>query len=137
MTIIVGDELYVVRFFSVGNPPVRGSSFDLTIGTIFDYDGKEINEPFRLEPGHMVQVVSSEVFNLRDTVTGHVTYQLYRASHEKGFGRLRSGLLILDVMAQSVLRFSISAERIIRLRSENTFARDLFKQAAASNTRLT
>jgi hypothetical protein len=45
------------------------------VGSIFDHYGEKVDGPFALKPGHMVQVVSAEVFNLPDTVTGHVTYK--------------------------------------------------------------
>jgi dUTPase len=75
MTLIAGDRLVHSHFFSSGTPTARGTSFDLTIGSIFDHTGKKIDEPFNLEPGQMVQVVSAEVFKLPDTITGHVTYK--------------------------------------------------------------
>ena len=75
MTLIAGSALDPAKFFSGGNPQVQGSSFDLTIGCIFDHKGKKVEGPFTIEPGHMVQVVSAEVFNLSDHHTGHVTYK--------------------------------------------------------------
>ena len=75
MSLIIGESLKPERFFSTGKGIVRASGFDLTIGTIFDHDGKKIDGPFRLKLGHMVQVVSAEIFKLPSTVTGHVTYK--------------------------------------------------------------
>ena len=59
----------------MGWPNARASSYELTIGTIIDHEGKIPVGPFSLEPGHMVQVVSAEVFDLPANVTGHVTYK--------------------------------------------------------------
>jgi deoxycytidine triphosphate deaminase len=75
MTLVAGDGLASSRFFSSGTPRARGSSFDLTVGSIFDTEGKKVDGPFELKPGEMVQVVSAEVFDLSDSVTGHVTYK--------------------------------------------------------------
>lgn len=75
MTLLSGAALDPKRFFRVGSPTAQASSFDLTIGRIFDCSGKEVDGPFTLGPGHMVQVVSAEVFNLGPDVTGHVTYK--------------------------------------------------------------
>lgn len=75
MTLLSGASLTPDKFFRIGKPTAQGSSFDLTIGKIFDHDGKEVDGPFTLKPGHMVQVVSAEVFNLGNDVTGHVTYK--------------------------------------------------------------
>ena len=80
MTLITGNELVPTRFFSAGNPTVRESSFDLTIGSIFDHTGKKVDKSFNLEPGQMVQVVSAEVFNLSATTTGH---DLQDRAHKK------------------------------------------------------
>jgi deoxycytidine triphosphate deaminase len=74
-TLITGNALDPESFFRKGQPSPQGSSFDLTIGSIFDHEGKKIEGLFTLKPGHMVQVVSAEVFNLSDKVTGHVTYK--------------------------------------------------------------
>jgi hypothetical protein len=75
MTLLAGSALDPKRFFSNGNPQAQGSSFDLTIGCIFDHQGKQVDGPFTIKPGHMVQVVSSEELNLSDRFTGHVTYK--------------------------------------------------------------
>src|SRR5271170_2161389 len=75
MTLIAGAELASRHFLKSGNPKRRGSSFELTIGSIFDHDGNRVDGPFKLKPGHMVQVVSAEIFDLPDNVTGHVTYK--------------------------------------------------------------
>ncbi len=75
MNLVTGDGLDSRKFFSRGNPGVQGSSFDLSIGKIFDDAGKELEGPFTLKPGHIVQVVSAEVFSLSNRVTGHVTYK--------------------------------------------------------------
>lgn len=75
MSLLSGAALDYTRFFSVGTPAARGSSFDLTIGSIFNPKGENIEGIYELEPGHMVQVVSAEVFSLPETVTGHVTYK--------------------------------------------------------------
>jgi dUTPase len=76
MTLIVGDRLASGRFFSSGSPRARGSSFDLRIGAVFDTLGNKVEGPFVLKPGHMVQVISAEVFDLADNITGHVTYKM-------------------------------------------------------------
>lgn len=75
MALLAGGELDPKRFFDGGNPQVQGSSFDLTIGCIFDHEGKQVDGLFTIKPGHMVQVVSAEVLNLSDRHTGHVTYK--------------------------------------------------------------
>ncbi|GGF35520.1 hypothetical protein GCM10011321_28260 [Youhaiella tibetensis] len=76
MSIISGTALDPVLYFKAGTLPVaQGSSFDLSVGHIYDSAGKEINGPFVLKPGAMVQVASAEVFNLPQDVTGHVTYK--------------------------------------------------------------
>ena len=75
MTLLAGTALDPKRFFRVGLPVAQGSSFDLTVGRIFDPDGKEVDGLYTLRPGHMVQVVSHEVFKLDAEITGHVTYK--------------------------------------------------------------
>ena len=75
MTLLAGSALDPKRFFRGGNPQVQGSSFDLTIGCIFDHQGKKVEGHFTIKPGHMVQVVSSEELMLSDRLTGHVTYK--------------------------------------------------------------
>lgn len=81
MTLVAGSSLDPKRFFKGGNPQVQGSSFDLTIGCIFDDQGKRVNGPFTLNPGHMVQVVSAEELQLSDRLTGHVTYKTTMTRH--------------------------------------------------------
>jgi len=74
MTLLAGRRLDTkIKFFSKGVPVQCGSSYDLTVGQIIDEDGKNVEGPFRLEPGHMVQLVTEQVFQLPKTVTGHVT----------------------------------------------------------------
>ncbi|MEQ8281568.1 MAG: hypothetical protein RIC04_04450 [Parvibaculum sp.] len=82
MTLISGDQLITSHFFSRETygvvhpiPKPRASSVDLTIGSIITPDGRETTDLFVLKPGHMVQVVSAEVFDLKPDVTGHVTYK--------------------------------------------------------------
>ncbi|NEW92521.1 hypothetical protein [Rhodopseudomonas sp. BR0M22] len=75
MALLAGGELDPKRFFEGGNPQVQGSSFDLTIGCIFDHEGKKVDGLFTIKPGHMVQVVSAEVLKLSEKHTGHVTYK--------------------------------------------------------------
>lgn len=75
MTLLTGDALDPKRFFEGGNPQVQASTIDLTIGCIFDHEGKKVEGPFTIKPGHMVQVVSAEQLTLSDRVTGHVTYK--------------------------------------------------------------
>jgi deoxycytidine triphosphate deaminase len=76
MSIVTGAALNPARFFKPGTLPVaQGSSFDLTIGKIYDNKGQEISGPFVLAPNAMVQVVSAEVFSLPPEYTGHVTYK--------------------------------------------------------------
>ncbi len=75
MKLITGTELDSSKFFSRGTPTAQGSSFDLSIGKIYDKTGAEVKGPFTLKPGHMVQVVSAEVFALSNKITGHVTYK--------------------------------------------------------------
>jgi dUTPase len=75
MTLLAGSALDPATFFKGGNPHVQGSSFDLTIGSIFDHEGKKVDGPFAIRPGHMIQVVSAEQLNLSDRHTGHVTYK--------------------------------------------------------------
>jgi deoxycytidine triphosphate deaminase len=75
MTLLAGSALDPKRFFVSGNPPVQGSSFDLTVGCIVDHEGKQVQGPFTIKPGHMVQIISAEELKLSDRVTGHVTYK--------------------------------------------------------------
>lgn len=92
MTLLAADALDPKRFFQDGsNPVVQGSSFDLTVGSIFDHEGKKVPGPFTLKPGHMVQVASAEVFNLPNDVTGHVTYKTSLTS--RGIWALTVGIV--------------------------------------------
>lgn len=76
MSIVTGAALNPARFFHPGSvPTAQASSFDLSVGHIYDCKGQELHGPFVLKPGAMVQVVSAEVFDLKDDVTGHVTYK--------------------------------------------------------------
>lgn len=75
MTLVAGRDLEPGRFFSSGTGVRRGSSIDLTIGEIIDGGGRPIEGTFILKPGHIVQVVSAEVFQLPANITGHVTYK--------------------------------------------------------------
>lgn len=91
MTLVTGNALDPKIFFKSGQPLAQGSSFDLTIGSIFDHQGKKVEGPFTIKPGHMVQVVSSEVFALSDRVTGHVTYKTTLT--KKGIWALTVGIV--------------------------------------------
>ncbi|WP_295808471.1 hypothetical protein [uncultured Nitratireductor sp.] len=92
MTLLAADALDPKRFFKDGsNPVVQGSSFDLTVGCIFDHEGKKVSGPFTLKPGHMVQVASAEVFSLPTDVTGHVTYKTSLTS--RGIWALTVGIV--------------------------------------------
>ncbi|MBY6066213.1 hypothetical protein KUW17_05630 [Leisingera aquaemixtae] len=74
MTLLAGLRLNSAnQYFSEGDPVQCGSSYDLTVGQIIDGEGKSIPGPYILKPGHMVQVVTKQVFRLPKTVTGHVT----------------------------------------------------------------
>jgi len=75
MSLVAAGNLDANKFFKSGQPEPQGSSFDLTIGQIIDDKGKKVAGPFTIKPGQMVQVVSSEAFNLSAAVTGHVTYK--------------------------------------------------------------
>lgn len=83
--------MHPARFFSAGNASQKGSSFDLTIGTIFDHEGEKVKGHFTLQPGQMVQVISAEVFNLPPTITGHVTYKTNLT--KKGIWALTIGIV--------------------------------------------
>ena len=91
MALVAGNSLDPKKFFKSGEPAIQGSSFDLTIGAIFDHEGKKVDGPFIIEPGHMVQVVSSEVFSLSDRVTGHATYKTTLT--KKGIWALTVGIV--------------------------------------------
>jgi dUTPase len=91
MTVIAADGLDPKKFFKKGKAVAQGSSFDLTIGCIFDHAGKRIHGPFTLKPGHIVQVASAEVFDLPASVTGHVTYKTTLT--QKGIWALTVGIV--------------------------------------------
>lgn len=91
MALLTGSDLVADRFFVSGAPVARGSSFDLTVGTILDHNGNKVDGPFVLKPGYMVQVVSAEVFKLPDAVTGHVTYKT--ALTRRGIWALTVGIV--------------------------------------------
>jgi deoxycytidine triphosphate deaminase len=91
MALITGNALDPKKFFKSGDPAIQASSFDLTIGCIFDHEGKKVDGPFTIKPGHMVQVVSAEVFSLSDRVTGHVTYKTTLT--KKGIWALTVGIV--------------------------------------------
>src|SRR5437870_4781417 len=91
MALITGKALDPKKYFKGGQPAVQASSFDLTIGSIFDQTGTKVNGLFTIKPGHMVQVVSAEVFNLSDQVTGHVTYKTTLT--KKGIWALTVGIV--------------------------------------------
>lgn len=74
MKLIAGTELDPKKYFTGSYPTAQASSFDLSIGCIYDETGTEVPR-FNLKPGHMVQVVSKEIFNLPANTTGHVTYK--------------------------------------------------------------
>src|SRR3954467_11599734 len=77
MTLLAAGALDPKRFFKHPAPDFvpQASTFDLTVGNIYNKKGEPIIGPFTLKPGHMVQVVSAQIFNLPNTVTGHVTYK--------------------------------------------------------------
>jgi len=91
MKVIAGANLKSENFFSEGTPTAQGSSFDLTIGHIFDHQGKKVDGIFNLRPGEIVQVVSAEVFALPANVTGHVTYKTTLT--QKGIWALTVGIV--------------------------------------------
>ncbi len=91
MALVTGKALDSKKYFRSGEPVVQASSFDLTIGRIFDHKGKKVEGPFTIKPGHMVQVVSAEVFSLSDRVTGHVTYKTTLT--KKGIWALTVGIV--------------------------------------------
>lgn len=136
MALLAGGALDPKRFFREGSVPLpQGSSFDLTIGSIFDTNGQRITGPYTLKPGHMVQVASAQAFNLPANVTGHVTYKTTLTS--KGIWALTVG--IVDPgwngpISTTLLNFS----RIDHLVSEgDAFLRvSFFEHAAVSSDRL-
>jgi deoxycytidine triphosphate deaminase len=75
MSLISGGKLDPKKYFKSEDAVVRGTAVDLKIGTIFDPDGNEVDGCYSLKPGEMVQVVSREIFNLPENVTGFVTYK--------------------------------------------------------------
>lgn len=75
MTLLAGEKLDKDRFFRSGAPVRQGSSFDLTIGHIYDEHGHRVQAPYTLLPNEMIQVVSAEVFDLPSNVTAHVSYK--------------------------------------------------------------
>lgn len=91
MTLLAGDELDKSRFFRGGNPKKRASSFDLTVGRIFNDEGQEIDGPYTLQPNEMVQVTSAEVFGLPPDVTAHVSYKT--SMTHKGIWALTVGVV--------------------------------------------
>jgi|GEM_PF-1815352 len=78
MKLLSGDSLDPKAFFTYDEgqePTKQASSIDLTVGRIFNSEGHEVSGSFVLKPGHMVQVISAQSFNLPAYVTGHVTYK--------------------------------------------------------------
>lgn len=68
----------------------RSTSYDLTIGTIVNEKGERVPE-FTLKPGHMIMVISKQVFSLPPTITGHVTYKTTMT--QKGIWALTVGIV--------------------------------------------
>jgi hypothetical protein len=155
MALVAGNALDPKKFFKSGDPVVQGSSFDLTIGCIFDHKGKRVDGPFTIEPGHMVQVVSAEVFNLSDRVTGHATYKTTLT--KKGIWALTVGIVDSGwdgPVATTLLNFSrvdhaiaegdaflrvslfehdpIPAERVRKAPPLDVYLKDIQKTAASS-----
>src|SRR5262245_58360535 len=91
MVLVTGNSLDPKKFFSSGQPQVQASSFDLTIGSIFNNEGKKVDGQYTIQPGCLVQVVSSEVFSLSDCLTGHVTYKTTMT--KKGIWALTVGIV--------------------------------------------
>lgn len=56
MTLLAGDELDGAKFFRGGKPVKSASSFDLTVGSIFNDQGKREDGSYILQPNEMVQV---------------------------------------------------------------------------------
>lgn len=155
MALVAGNALDPKKFFKTGEPVVQGSSFDLTIGSIFDHEGKKVDGPFTIKPGHMVQVVSSEVFSLSDRVTGHATYKTTLT--KKGIWALTVGIVdpgwdgpvsttLLNfsrvdhaiVVGDAFLRVSlfehdpVPADRVRKAPPLETYLKDIQKTAASS-----
>jgi deoxycytidine triphosphate deaminase len=154
MTLLAGSALDPKRFFSNGSPKAQGSSFDLTIGRIFDHQGKQVVGPFTIKPGHMVQVVSSEELNLSDRFTGHVTYKTTMT--RQGIWALTVGIVDpgwQGPIATTLLNFSridhsiaegdaflrvsvfehepVSADRLRKAPALDTYIKDIQKIAAS------
>lgn len=92
MTLLAAAHLDPKRFFQEGSNPIQqGSSFDLTVGSIYDHEGKKVSGPFILKPNHMVQVTSAELFRIPNNVTGHVTYKTTLTS--RGIWALTVGIV--------------------------------------------
>lgn len=92
MTLLAGQRLATSKlFFKHGARQRKGSSYDLTVGRIYNSDGKAIEGDFILKPQHMVQIVTSEEFSLPPTITGHVTYKTEMTS--KGIWALTVGIV--------------------------------------------
>lgn len=91
MTLLAAEELQKERFFREGDPRKRASSFDLTVGSIFNDDGQEIEGSYVLQPNEMVQVTSAEVFDLPNDVTAHVSYKT--SMTHKGIWALTVGVV--------------------------------------------
>lgn len=92
MTLLSASALDPKEFFRQGCEALRrGSSFDLTIGSIYNSNGQKVSGPFTLKPGHMVQVVSAEIFDLPNQITGHVSYKT--ALTQKGVWALTVGIV--------------------------------------------
>ncbi|WP_171178663.1 hypothetical protein [Ruegeria sp. HKCCD8929] len=91
MTLLAGKELDKMKFFREGNPKKRASSFDLTVGSIFNDEGQEIAGPYNLQPNEMVQVTSAEVFGLPADITAHVSYKT--SMTHKGIWALTVGVV--------------------------------------------
>lgn len=91
MTLLTGDDLDKTKFFREGEPKKRASSFDLTVGKIFNDEGQEIEGLYTLQPNEMVQVTSAEVFDLPDNVTAHVSYKT--SMTHKGIWALTVGVV--------------------------------------------
>ncbi len=90
MELISGKKLNPAQHFMRTIPKAQGSSVNLTIGKIFDENGCELQQ-YLLKPGHMVQVISAEYFNLNNSTTGHVTYKT--SLTQKGIWALTVGIV--------------------------------------------
>lgn len=115
MTLVTGSALDAKIFFKTGQATPQGSSFDLTVGSIYDHEGNEVEGPFTIKPGHMVQVVSAEVFSLSERHTGHVTYKTTLT--KKGVWALTVGIVDpgwKGPIATTLLNFSRVDHAIIK-----------------------